>query len=203
MILIQIGKNLRQTIVRRNGLTESISNDSKTTPYGNAPKRGYVILAWSIVVVWMAAIFMFSAQPADESNAQSGSVVELIAQAVYPGYAELSVDEQAQLIERYQYAVRKCGHFTEYLILGVLCTVASRQSFFLESGVSRRRYGAALLAVAISALYAMSDEIHQLYVAGRSCRFTDVLIDTSGAIVGAAILTIVIESWIRRRGRAS
>ena len=109
---------------------------------------------------------------------------------------------QAQVVERYQYVVRKSGHFTEYLILGALCTVASRQTFFLKAAKSKRRYGTVLVAVAISALYAMSDEIHQLFVVGRACRFVDVLIDTSGAIVGALILTVVIERLFLRRGRA-
>ncbi|NTU88299.1 MAG: VanZ family protein [Actinobacteria bacterium] len=182
-------------------MADTILKYPKATPNEYTPMRWYSVLAWLCVVAWMVAIFMFSAQPADESNAQSGSVVELIARVVYPGYADLSLDEQAQVVERYQYVVRKCGHFTEYLILGALCTVASRQSFFLEDRASRRKYGAALFAVALSVLYAVSDEIHQLYVVGRSCRLTDVLIDASGAIVGAVILTIVIERLIRLRGR--
>ena len=73
--------------------TESSLNNLTAAPAGNTPKRGFVILAWAVVAVWMAVIFMFSAQPADESNAQSGSIVELFAQAMYPGYAQLSVDE--------------------------------------------------------------------------------------------------------------
>ena len=34
------------------------------------------------------------------------------------------------------------------------------------------------------ALYAVSDEIHQLFVSGRSCQLTDVLLDSAGAFVG-------------------
>ena len=33
-------------------------------------------------------------------------------------------------------------------------------------------------------IYASTDEIHQLFVGGRSGRFTDVLIDTAGGFIG-------------------
>jgi VanZ family protein len=34
-------------------------------------------------------------------------------------------------------------------------------------------------------LYASSDEIHQIFVPGRGCLFTDVMIDFSGSIIGS------------------
>ena len=55
-----------------------------------------------------------------------------------------------------------------------------------------------LLAFLICGLYAISDEIHQLYVQGRSGQVSDVLIDSSGALVG--ILSIVaIRSWLIKK----
>lgn len=46
---------------------------------------------------------------------------------------------------------------------------------------------AAFLAVAISAVYGASDELHQYFVPGRNARLTDVLIDALGAT--AAMMT--------------
>ncbi|WP_431191604.1 VanZ family protein [Peribacillus frigoritolerans] len=43
-------------------------------------------------------------------------------------------------------------------------------------------YGA--LAILIYALYAISDEVHQLFVIGRGPQVKDVLIDSAEAIVG-------------------
>ena len=42
-------------------------------------------------------------------------------------------------------------------------------------------------AVTVCCLYAASDELHQLFIPGRSGEVRDVLIDTSGGAVGAMI----------------
>ena len=41
-------------------------------------------------------------------------------------------------------------------------------------------------------LYACSDEIHQLFVPGRSGMFTDVLIDTGGAVTGMLVSMLLM-----------
>ena len=52
------------------------------------------------------------------------------------------------------------------------------------------------LAVALTVLYAISDEIHQLFVPGRHGRVSDVLFDTGGAL--AMVLLIRRVSWLRK-----
>ncbi len=64
-----------------------------------------------------------------------------------------------------------------------------------------------LLAILAAALYAASDETHQLFVAGRSGRVTDVMIDSAGAILGVLIFAgvekCIIFLWNRRKSRES
>lgn len=55
---------------------------------------------------------------------------------------------------------------------------------------SRAQWLVSLLA---GLLYAVSDEVHQLFVSGRAGRVTDVLIDFIGYAAGFAILL-----WMRR-----
>ena len=43
---------------------------------------------------------------------------------------------------------------------------------------------AALLAVALGIGYAITDEIHQMYVPGRSAEAADLLVDSAGVILG-------------------
>ena len=43
------------------------------------------------------------------------------------------------------------------------------------------------LAILICVLYAASDEIHQIFVPGRSCRVMDILLDSFGSISGIII----------------
>ncbi|HZM69026.1 MAG TPA: VanZ family protein [Candidatus Cryosericum sp.] len=76
-------------------------------------------------------------------------------------------------------------HAAEYCVLAVLLARA------LNDGLSRRvtdaRLGATWL---LSVLYAVSDEVHQSFVPGRSPDYRDVLSDAVGAALGIAALRI-------------
>mgnify|MGYP003309055667 FL=1 len=47
-----------------------------------------------------------------------------------------------------------------------------------------------LYSIIICFIYACTDEIHQLYVVGRTGQFIDVLIDTIGALLGCLVFYI-------------
>lgn len=55
-----------------------------------------------------------------------------------------------------------------------------------------------LLALATCIVYAVSDEIHQLFVPGRGAQVKDVMIDSTGAFAG-----IIIYSWLKGLQRSS
>jgi VanZ family protein len=57
----------------------------------------------------------------------------------------------------------------------------------------------ALLAVGLSAAYAVSDEIHQALVPGRSGRADDVIVDIAGAALGVALGAVVLATLGRAR----
>lgn len=88
-------------------------------------------------------------------------------------------DVTEDTIGKIQFAIRKCGHATEYAVLALLVLRALRHGRLLPatgwSWTDARR------AVLISALYAASDEFHQSFVATRDATLHDVLIDTAGA----------------------
>jgi VanZ family protein len=58
-----------------------------------------------------------------------------------------------------------------------------------------------VIAFLICVLYAVSDEVHQLYVPGRGCQITDVLIDSGGALAGISLFTVLRRIFIRWRHR--
>jgi VanZ family protein len=76
---------------------------------------------------------------------------------------------------------RKLAHFCEYALLLGLWWRA------LLTKVSHRR--ALALAFAIAVLYAVTDEIHQTFVNGRSGNPLDVAIDITGALAAAWLIT--------------
>ena len=58
---------------------------------------------------------------------------------------------------------------------------------------------AALVAWGCAALYAATDEVHQLFVPGRAGLFTDVLIDATGAAIGLLVAGSIIALVNRPR----
>ena len=77
--------------------------------------------------------------------------------------------------------VRKAAHFTEFTGLGFLTNSAV---YFTK----RKRNLA--IGIAIGSAYAAT-EIHQIFVDGRSCQFTDWALDTLGVVTGALIFLIL------------
>jgi hypothetical protein len=68
--------------------------------------------------------------------------------------------------------LRKLAHATEYAVLGVLLLRAT---------------GRMSVAFVLGTLYAVTDELHQSFVAGRHASPLDVAIDAAGVAVGIAL----------------
>ena len=128
-----------------------------------------------LVVIWMSVIFMFSHDSGEASSKKSDgliiTVVEFLAER------DLSDAEKEKGIDFCVVPVRKGAHIISYFILGVLM-VSLLKEFRL---VDKRTF---IFAVIMCILYAISDEVHQYYVPGRSGDVVDVLIDTVGSILG-------------------
>lgn len=152
-----------------------------------------------LALFWMCVIFAFSAQEQEESSAVSESFSYRMVRSADSlfgfNWDDERLHEIANAIEGY---VRKAAHMTEYAILAVLLYIWLGKWQFTT-------WKKMLLAIIAAALYAASDETHQLFVAGRSGRLTDVLIDSSGAILGVFIFVEVKKCisflWNRRKYR--
>lgn len=73
--------------------------------------------------------------------------------------------------------LKKGGHFLAYALLALLA--------YRVTGTTKRPF---LWALAITALYAISDELHQTFVSGREGSIADVLIDCSGGVTSLVLL---------------
>ncbi len=132
-----------------------------------------------LTIVSMIVIFMFSAENSDDSSKTSGNITKTVVETLVNDYDELPPAKQQSILDKAEHIIRKTAHFTIYMSLGLWasCTVGKRR---LICGKS-----AAVLVYCF--FYACTDEIHQSFSPGRSCQFTDVLIDTGGALVGILI----------------
>jgi VanZ family protein len=139
-----------------------------------------------IVIAIMAFIFFQSALPADLSSEESGRVVDLIVR-LFQGVAPI---DRETLV----FIVRKGAHFAEYMILGGFLVPAVKEWMAVDTTpvpVVRERITAWLAGT----LYAMTDEIHQSFVPGRSCELRDMGIDSCGVLAGVLVVSLVI--WFK------
>ena len=146
-----------------------------------------------MAILWMAAIFFFSSRNADESTAQSNRAGMLAGHLFVRGFDSWTEQEQLDFARKIDHPVRKTAHASEYALLGML----------LFGAVTGTRRGKMCYAWLASACYAATDEFHQLFVPGRSGQFTDVCIDSGGAVVGilaaAGISLLIFRIRVRHR----
>jgi VanZ family protein len=96
----------------------------------------------------------------------------------------------------FHHIVRKSGHFIGYGTLGMLWTRAWLRTFTQSRWtLSQWRIRSASLAIFCTFLTASADEYHQTFLPGRTGQFSDVLLDTTGALIFTLIVAL---SWHRQ-----
>lgn len=134
------------------------------------------LCAWAPALVWMGVIFAMSAMPGDISGEQSGRIARFVMKLASLLFGEAAAAQVSPDV--INLIVRKGAHMTEYAVL-FLC---DHRALRIEGA---KRPG--ILALALCALYAATDEFHQGFVAGRGPSLTDVCIDTLGAGIAWAL----------------
>lgn len=150
------------------------------------------------VLAVMAAIFFFSSQSGEASGALSDRITAAVISVVCPGYDALDAAGQALVFGRVSYLVRKSAHFSEFAALGFFLLGHIRA---LGTKASLRR--PALWALAVGVLYAVSDELHQGFVSGRSPGLVDVVIDSAGVCCGVLVMALLLSLFRRRKAKIS
>ena len=135
-------------------------------------KKIIIAFWWLLVSVCMGVIFYLSAQDGGASEALSDEV-----KTVFGIPVAINI-------------IRKSAHFLECAGLAFLVFNALRATF----GKSRP-----VAAFLITAAYAVSDEIHQLFVEGRACRIFDIFVDSCGAASAILFMMFVFYVWEKRR----
>ena len=136
----------------------------------------YLFLIISVSI--MVCIFLFSGQSGKESDAVSGGFINTLLEFFIDGFKNAPSELRDFVISSYQLLFRKMAHFSIYSLLGFsLC------GFFVLSD-KLKIYVCGLFSAGISLIYSFCDEIHQLFIPGRSGLLVDVFIDFAGSILG-------------------
>lgn len=149
-------------------------------------------VSWMFLFLWAALIFILSAQPAVKSDDLSKGITKAIIETI-DSWVSLGLETSTtdDLVSQINHLVRKLAHGGSYFIMGILSVNAFRRI----SRIGNKGYA---FSSAFCILFAISDEVHQLYVPGRSGEVRDVLIDSTGAIL--AVLLLWGISAIKQRG---
>ncbi len=137
---------------------------------------GRLAWLWLPVVIWMVLIFLGSSRP--DVPVHHNGVADLV--------------------------LKKSAHIIEYAALGLLLWRAWRGSLGQRRAVAAQSSAPeqtdscsspSRLTVVVGALYAASDEVHQVFVANRHGRLADVALDVVAILMALAVVWL----WEQRR----
>ena len=143
--------------------------------------RKYRILAYLLLTaILMLIIYLMSNEVADASSLRSDEIVRTI--------QSIGITAPEGLLT---FLVRKAAHISAYFILGILLF-----NLLKEYGLAVKKI--IFISIGIAMLYACTDEIHQMFVPGRSGEVRDVLIDTAGAVVGVVVYAALSSRFYKK-----
>jgi len=149
-------------------------------------KKILITISWLLVIIWMAIIFWLSNMNGELSRHRSMKTINKVIESTVDTTNKLGItnkqpteEKKQEVTKKLNYPLRKSMHAIVYLVLAILLMNALIVS-------NARLWVAIILSIIISFIYACSDEYHQTFV-GRTGQFSDVLIDTAGALVGSGI----------------
>lgn len=141
-------------------------------------KIAVTVVTAIFILALYGIIFAFSEQDGKESSSVSRKVsvacVNTVNKMTKQSWSEKDKLEITDSVEPF---VRKLAHFSEYALLGLLICI-------LLSQWIRKQLRFSMLWIFLSAC---ADEFHQTFVPGRDGNFLDVLIDSSGGLLGVLV----------------
>lgn len=138
------------------------------------------IYKFIILILWILLVFLFSNESSTVSSGRSNIIIDLINPIAF------NISENTMI-----FIVRKLAHMFIYFVLGILIfNVLSEYKF------SKKKL--ALCSISLTLACATIDEIHQLFISGRSGQPRDVLIDMIGGLIGIGLCSIFIELKINK-----
>lgn len=143
-------------------------------------RKIHIGISWVLVIICMGIIFALSAQVADDSQELSDSFIRKI-------FETFGIVIESDLI-------RTIAHCLEFMGLSVLLFNAVYVTWFLKL--------TPIIAFLGTTFYATTDEIHQIFVPGRAFQMSDILVDSTGALIGvtASFVILKIILSIKKRG---
>ena len=137
------------------------------------------IIVIILLIVTFRIIFGFSSQNGEKSGTISRQITEFVTKDI-KAIQKLEKSKKEIILNKIEHFIRKLAHFSLYTVVGIL--VMSLMSTYKIEQIKRIS-----ISLLTGVLYAISDEVHQSFVPGRGPQVLDVLLDSSGVLVGILI----------------
>ena len=145
-----------------------------------------IIIILIAVILWMVGIYKLSGMSSNNSNGKSTDIISIFiedALEITNDYGITSSHPNEQKIQRASQLInapmRKVIHATVYFVLAFFIMILT--NIVLDH---KKYFLSVLIALILCVIFAGSDEYHQTFVVGRTGQLLDVIIDTTGGIVG-------------------
>lgn len=149
------------------------------------------VLSTILVILWMFTIFYFSHQQGTGSSGMSKKVSNIIIN-IFDINNEMTQEEKEVAVEKIEPVIRKLAHYAIYIVGGILIINCAH-----AYGVHSKN--AIIYSAIFGVAYAVSDEVHQLFINGRSGRIEDVIIDSIGIFTGITVYLFMkqVVDWAK------
>lgn len=128
---------------------------------------GFIIIVLIITFIWSNSY---------QNSTNSYNLSMFFTTNIQPLLIELGLHPNVNILDTY---VRKLAHLTEFMALGAVIYYTFKQIF--TTHIAKKSI---LLAICIASL----DEVIQIYTPGRTATIGDVLLDTTGSMIGILIM---------------
>ena len=163
------------------------------------PKLKWFLTILTIII--MIVIFLLSSKPGTESREDSNFFSLRLVSKVTKDYDDLAEWQQFRAEENLDELIRKLAHVAEFAGLAFFIRL-TLESWFGPSRKTPKSKKLTLQALLGGFIYACSDEIHQIFVPGRSASLRDILIDTSGVILGVLFAVLILYLIYRKLSKS-
>ena len=154
------------------------------------PKLKWILTVLTVFI--MLVIFLMSSKPGTESREDSNFFSLRLVSKVTKDYDDLAEWQQFRAEENLDELIRKLAHVAEFAGLTFFIRL-TLESWFGPSLKTHKSKKLTLQSLLCGFLYACSDEIHQIFVVGRSASLRDILIDTAGVLLGYLVSLLVLR----------
>ena len=138
-----------------------------------------LVISLALLLNWMAIIYYLSSQVAKESTVHSQGLAISITSLI-----GIEISSESSLLF-YEGIIRETAHGIEFAILSLFAYFSLKYLILLINKESLNKpWWVEKVVLVFSCIYALLDEVHQLFVPGRAFELMDLAIDFAGIVVG-------------------